>query len=62
MKSGIVPADVEELGAYAYAGCVKLETLVFLSNKIAVIHSGTFYHCYGLFSFVVPQSVKEIEE
>lgn len=57
-KNSVIPSDVTEIGAYAFAGCTA-ETLT-LPAGLTTIGDRAFYNCGGVRRFTVPRGVTAI--
>lgn len=60
LTSITIPGKVTELGESAFYGCRDLTSVEFLGNGITDIKRVTFYRCYSLVDFVIPDGVKNI--
>ena len=60
LKTVVIGADVEVLGAGAFNGCKNLESVTFLGEKITEIPSGLFGDCLKLLSLTLPRSVNKV--
>ena len=55
----ILPADLKNMGAWAFTGCDRLKKIE-LSSSLQSIPSGAFENCTSLESITIPNNVKEI--
>lgn len=60
LKTVVIGADVEVLGAGAFDGCKNLESVTFLGEKITEIPNGLFGGCLKLLSLTLPRSVNKV--
>ena len=61
LTSIVIGSGVETFGKQCFTSCVDLESITFLTNKITVIDSMTFYLCRKLNHVVIPDGVTEIK-
>lgn len=61
LETVTIPRTVQEIGEYAFYYCEDLQSIT-LSEGISEIKKGTFEYCGNLKSFIVPNTVKKIEQ
>ncbi len=57
----VIPASVETIGDYAFAGCSNLSNLG-LSENLTKLKEGVFSDCTRLYSMRIPEKVKSVED
>jgi uncharacterized repeat protein (TIGR02543 family) len=61
ITSVVIPSSVESIGASAFSGCNKLESITFGENSVLTsIGASAFYNCTSLTNITIPSSVESI--
>lgn len=59
LKKVVLPTEIQEIGAEAFAMCESLETIT-IPNSVTKIGAAAFEHCYKITQIEFPEGVKEI--
>ncbi len=56
-----LPSSLAEMGQEVFSECVSLETADFSRTRLAVLPSGTFYHCVSLIKLMLSDSMNNVD-